>query len=283
MAIKRYLSEENLKRLMKEKPFLIKNIINSQGKLILCLRNNYFNVYYRGNSLAKVSFAPEEKYIVEMHSKFVPEEIKNDPTFNNKFKIVTDKETEKVYSFNIEQCELRKLLQKKYIEKIESKITQVNYKEELEFQHFVMEENIFNEEYCLIDIQITDESAAQKRIDMIGLKHLEKNKYIMVIMEVKLGNNKELEDAVYYQVKGYSEHVKKYFKCYKETYEKQYNQLKQLGLICGHDSETIIIEDEIDEMILVGRYIAKAKKQIGELIIHHPDIKDKIRLLTYEL
>lgn len=278
MAIKRYLSEENLKRLMKEKEFLIKNVINSEGELQLCLRDNYFNIYYRGNSLAKITFKPEGKYWVEIHSKFVPEAITNDANLENHF-IVKDQK----YVFKIDKDKLRKLLKKDYIDYIKSKIADVDFKEELEFQHSVMIDNTLNERYCLIDIQVTDECFQGKRMDLIALKHIEENIYRIVVCEVKLGNNKELSDSVYYQINGYCNHIRKYLKCYKDTYEKQYSQLKGLGLFPAHNSKTIVIENEIEEMIIVGRYLVSAKKQIDTLVQNHPDIKDKVKLLKYEL
>lgn len=283
MAIRRFLSEKNLERLMKERGFLIKNIINSEGELQLCLRDNYFNVYYRGNSLAKVIFEPENKYKVEINSKFVPQVIIDDPEFSNNYRIATDEDKETSYIFNIEQDKLKKLLRKDYIEAMKLKIAKVDYKQELEFQHSIMVDNILNEKYLLIDIQITDKYFNRKRVDLIALKNIGENKYRIVVIEVKLGNNGELKEAVYTQLKRYTEHVNKYFDCYKETYEKQYYQLKQLGLLYSHKYETITIDNQVEELILVGRYIVKAKEQIAELIANHPDIKDKVKLLTYRL
>jgi hypothetical protein len=283
VTIKRYLSEENLKRIMKEKRFLIKNIISSEGELQLCLRENYFNIYYRGNSLAKVEFQPEDKYTVGIHNKFVPEIILNDSDFSNSFRTSTNRDNEEIYNFNIEEYQLRKILKKDYIENIKSKIRYLNFKEELEFQHNIIASNILNEKYCLIDIQVTDNSFNKKRIDMIALRNIKENEYGIVVCEVKLGNNEELSNEVYNQVKGYSKHVRKNFNYYKKTYEKQYFQLKQLGLIPAHKNDEIAIKEDLEEMIIVGRYLVSAKKQIGELVKNHPDIKDKIRLLTYEL
>lgn len=283
MAIRRFLSDKNLESLMKERGFLIKNIINSEGELQLCIRDNYFNVYYRGNSLAKVIFEPENKYKVEINGKFVPQVIIDDHEFSNNYRVDINEDKKTLYTFSIEQDKLKKLLRKDYIEAIKLKIDEVDYKQELEFQHSIMVDNILNEKYCLIDIQVTDKYFNKKRMDMIALKNIGENKYRIVVTEVKLGNNGELKEAVYTQLKSYTEHVNKYFDCYKETYEKQYYQLKQLGLLSSHKYETIIIDNEVEEMILVGRYIVKAKQQIDELIRNHPDIKDKVKLLAYEL
>lgn len=283
MSIKRYLSEENLNRLMRERGYLVKNIINSKGELQLCLRDNYFNVYYRGNSLAKVEFKSEDKYAVGIHKKFVPDTIINDADFSTSFKVIANKDNDTLYYFEIDQPKLRKLLRQKYIEDIKAKIAEVGFKEELEFQHTIVEDNVLNEIYCFIDIQVTDSCFDKKRIDLIALRNVEGNRYRLVIGEVKLGNNKELSDSVYYQVKEYSEHIKKHFNCYRDTYEKQYSQLKQLGLIPAHKSKTIVIDDEIEEMIIVGRHLVSAKEQIDILVQKHPDIKDKVKLLSYEL
>ena len=59
MEIKRYFSKDNLKRIKKDFKFLISLIDKSYGEFDFAIRNNYFNIYYKGNSLAKVE--PKKK------------------------------------------------------------------------------------------------------------------------------------------------------------------------------------------------------------------------------
>ncbi|MDV3429496.1 MAG: hypothetical protein LIR50_21145 [Bacillota bacterium] len=246
ISIKRYLDEENLKRLTEEKGFLLKNIISSGGELILCLRDNYFNIYYYGNSLAKVSFHSNNKYAVDINEKFVSQELLKDPNLKDSYKIVTCKNKEVVYRFTIEHYKLKNLLQKDYILAIEKNII----KEKLYFQHGIMQENLIKDNIFFIDLNITDDSADCKRIDLIGLRNIQGNIYRLVIDEVKLGNYKDLKEDDFIQTKNYSSHVRENFRDYKYTYEKQYHQLKQLGLLPGNKNESIVIDDVIEEKII---------------------------------
>ena len=54
--MKRYLDATNFGKFANDFQFLFKIIKNSGYELDLRLRDNYFNIYYKGNSLAKVEF-----------------------------------------------------------------------------------------------------------------------------------------------------------------------------------------------------------------------------------
>ena len=45
-------------------------VVDSKGELHLDLRTDYFNIYYKGNSLAKVAFRTDDRYDVSIHHKF---------------------------------------------------------------------------------------------------------------------------------------------------------------------------------------------------------------------
>ena len=70
-VIKRYLSDKNLKRFETDFKSLIKTVNNSNGELDIAIRSNYLNIYYKGNSLAKISFKALDKYKVGIHKKFL--------------------------------------------------------------------------------------------------------------------------------------------------------------------------------------------------------------------
>jgi hypothetical protein len=52
--ITRSIDENKFDRVCKDFGFLVERIHKEQGELDLRLRDNYFNLYYKGNSLAKV-------------------------------------------------------------------------------------------------------------------------------------------------------------------------------------------------------------------------------------
>lgn len=53
--IKRVLSDEFLASFMRDFRNLIKIVNASMGELDLAIRENYFNLYYKGNSLGNIS------------------------------------------------------------------------------------------------------------------------------------------------------------------------------------------------------------------------------------
>ncbi len=52
--------------------FLLKMIKDEDfiGELDLALRDNYFNLYYKGNSLAKIEFGKGNSYKISINEKF---------------------------------------------------------------------------------------------------------------------------------------------------------------------------------------------------------------------
>ncbi len=83
-TIQRYLSEKNLKRFETDFKILVKIVNNSNGELDIAIRVNYLNIYYKGNSLAKISFKEPDKYKLEIHNKFFVGTTADTPKFNEK-------------------------------------------------------------------------------------------------------------------------------------------------------------------------------------------------------
>ncbi len=77
--MKRYLDNIFFKRFINGLQFLFKLIRDAHGELDLRLRNNYFNVYYRGNSMLKIGFAKAD-YPVSIHQKFARDVFDRDPS-----------------------------------------------------------------------------------------------------------------------------------------------------------------------------------------------------------
>jgi len=189
-----------------------------RGELEISLRDNYFNLYFRGNNAAKVTFKPNDKYRIDIHEKFYPSSLEKDERFSD------------IPSGNYRVIEttselLHPLLQKSRLNEIYSRIKRENYSEELTFEQMLITDNLDRDELILIDRQVTD-TKLKRRMDLLALKQTQGSQYQFMILEVKMGNNPELKDKVASQVSDYISHIDENFLAYKSCYEKQYSQKK---------------------------------------------------------
>ena len=106
--MKRYFNDENFKRLSEDFKFLVDKIKNYKGELDIRLRDNYFNLYYKGNSLAKVTPRSND-YEIAIHKKFSKEIFKNDDRF-----VIKDNDNSKYCFIYAKNKALPQLFQKKY-------------------------------------------------------------------------------------------------------------------------------------------------------------------------
>jgi len=265
--MKRYLSKDKLSKLATggEIHFIVKKVINSCGDLDLRFRGHYFNLYYKGNSLAKIEFN-KNGYNVSIHHKFV------DDIFDNDYRLSGNPIGQYICFRGIDAETLHVLLQTKYLTKLYSKIKEVNHSEELIFEQILMTDNLDNEYLIVIDRQVTETALEGTRMDLLGLRKIKDDTYGFLIIEIKLGNNKELEGKVGEQIKGYVEHLQKakYFKDWKENYEIVFNQMHQLGLIKGASPKIDIVND-IKGILVVAGYSVRAKGLIRQLKLKYPD------------
>ncbi len=89
MELKRYLeiaddkhSGWNLDEVKKDLAYLVRKAHDS-GDYDIQLRHDYFNIYYQGNSLAKVTLEGNGTYTAEIHWKFLPSEEPPKPKFED--------------------------------------------------------------------------------------------------------------------------------------------------------------------------------------------------------
>lgn len=254
--------------------FLLKMIKDKdyRGEFDLALRANYFNIYYKGNSLAKVEFNKGDSYKISINTKFFSNtSAAKDKRFSDVavrkddyFEIVLDKKL--LYPF----------FQKKYINQFISNIRKVNYGEEITLEQAIITDNLEREDIIIIDRQIEDKGF-KKRMDLLALRQVKnnKNEYCFCVIEVKLGNNAELKNKVANQLDGYISHIDKNFDDYKDCYEKQYEQKRDLGLIISPKYKSIEIVQPVKGLIAVVGYSGIAKGQIAKLKSNHPGLDVK--------
>ena len=270
-AIKRFLSDKNLKRFVTDYKNLIKIVNDSNGELDIALRDNYLSVYYKGNSLAKISFKEPDKYKVEIHKKFFEGTSADDPEF---YEEVTESNSYMSLILS-RQKPPRRFLQKKHINQFCGRIKQVNYGEEIVFEQALITDNLEREDLIIIDRQITDKELKRKRMDLLALKQIESNRYHFLVIEVKLGNNPELKSDVNRQLNDYINHIEKYFSDYQNCYEKQFEQKRKMGLINFPSFETIKIERPVKGIVVVGGYSKIAQNSIADLKKQFPNLQVK--------
>jgi hypothetical protein len=250
--------------------FLLKIIKDKdcRGEFDLALRDNYFNLYYKGNSLAKVVFNKDDSYRISINHNFFSN---TGAHKDNRFSVVKKGD---YFEIVLDNKLLHPFFQKKYINQFISNIRKVNNGEEITLEQVIITDNLEREDIIIIDRQIKDKDF-KKRMDLLALYQVEKNKneYNFWLIEVKLGNNPELKDKVAIQLDGYVSHIGKNFDDYKDCYEKQYEQKRELGLIIGPKYESIKIVQPVKGLIAVVGYSGIAKGQIAQLKSNHPELK----------
>ena len=266
--MKRYLSQGQIERVSTDFEFLVKKIRNSYGELDLRLRDGYFNLYYKGNSLAKVT-AKKNEYVASIHRKFATEKVfRGDRRFEGK-----GLPRGNYLEFHLPSTLLHPFFQQKYLDRLCRNITRVNFSEEITFEQMLITDNLDREDFIIIDRQVTERAFGGKKMDLLALRKQSGNKFQFNVIEVKLGKNPELRYEVANQLNGYLEHIRSRFQVWKDGYEETYRQMKHLGLFEFPAHEQIEILPGIKGLIVVGWYSGIARKSIEELEPHLGDIE----------
>lgn len=278
-TINRVISKENLNRFVIDFKNIIKIVNNSKGELDLAIRDDYINLYFKGNSLAKIEFLKGGRYRVIILKKFF-EGTKADHSDFYEQKRFQGEYVSIVLSADKPPI---RFLQKAHINQFCAKIKKVNYGEEIIFEQALITDNQGRKDLIIIDRQVSDKKLGGKRLDLLALKQLDAdlNRYHFLIMEVKLGKNPELNKDVAAQLNGYVEHITEHFEDYKECYQRQFIQRKAMGLNSLEYFSEIIIDKPVRGIVVVGGYSKMAEKSIEELKSHYPDID--VKLFEYKL
>lgn len=256
--MKRYFNDKNFKRLCEDFKFLVDKIKDYKGELDIRLRDKYFNLYYKGNSLAKVTFRPND-YEIAIHKKFSKEIFKNDGRF-----AIKDNDNSKNCFIYVKNNALPQLFQKKYLDKLSSNIKKVNHSEETTFEQMLITDNSDRNDLIIIDRQVT-ETGMGGILDLLALRQKKDNYFYFEVIEVKLGNNKELAQDVGQQLDRYICHIESNIEDWICSYKETYRQMKILKLFEKQSWEDIEIEKVVKGIVVVGGYSGIAKESIRNL------------------
>ena len=272
--ITRSIDENKFDRVCKDFGFLVERIHKEQGELDLRLRDNYFNLYYKGNSLAKVRVG-RIPYQIEINKAFAAKVIDN-------ARFGTPLTQGDYFVYKVAPKALPAFLSKAVIDRLYRQIKLRNYCEELIFEQLLIADNRNRHDLVFIDRQITGGPLGRARIDLLALRQTEKpNEFRFEVVEVKLGNNPELKGVVADQMQGYVDLMEKHFDDFKTCYERTYRQMRSMELLKEPDLPTIDIVLPVKGVIVVGGYPGLARKAQEELILKHPSLS--LKSISYQI
>jgi hypothetical protein len=270
----RSLDDETLKRVKGDFGFLVARIAKEEGELDLRLRNNYFNLYYKGNSLARVEVA-RTPYRIEINKAFAVGSIDD-----NRFGL--PEMSGDYCAYSVEAKKLPAFLSKAVITKLYSKIKDCAFSEELVFEQLLMADNRNRKDFIVIDRQVQGGALGRNRVDLLGLRHTgDANEYNFVIIEAKMGNNPELRREVADQLQHYVQIMNEHFGDFQRCYQRTYLQMKQLGLLDTPSFDEISIVAPVKGVVVVAGYPGLARKATQELNQGYQDLS--IKTISYKL
>ena len=272
MIIKRYLElgADRWERAKKDLQRLVRLINNSGGEYSLQLRENYFNIYYQGNSLAKVIPNRKGTYTARIHERFLTDRILDTLKKYSVVKKTTGERSPYVH-FTIQPQNLHQFFQRSNINSLSSKIREVHSGEEVTFEQVLITDNPPSENFIIIDRQVADHKN-KAQMDLLALERASVDKpFHFLVIEVKLGRNPELREKVGSQLNWYVDHIREYMKDDVDCYKENYRQKKELGLFDPFDTclpnEIAIDKDKktVEGLIVVGGYSGLADKALRNL------------------
>ena len=272
--ITRSIGNEHFERVCQDFKFIVDRIHDENGELDLRLRDNYFNLYYRGNSLAKVN-VDRLPYTIEINKAFAMQVIDN-------ARFGEPKVSKEYCVYKVDPKKLHAFLSKTVIDGLCRKIKTRNYGEEITFEQLLITDNQDRADFVIIDRQVQGGTLGRSRIDLLALQHTGTGKqYKFVIVEVKLGNNPELRGDVADQLQRYVEIMDRDFLEYKQCYERTYRQMKELRLLEEAIFKEVEIVKPVTGLIVVGGYPGLARQAELDLKQGHPNLN--LRKISYQI
>lgn len=280
-AITRCLSDKNCARAKQELAFLIDYLDHPKvrGELAIEFRgSSELGVYDRGFRLAQVKFSRDGGYQVTTNLRFIDGSPLQD---NPRFPAVID-EKKNSATFGATPETIHALLQMSHITSMRSRIKGIRYKEEIGVAHVIATDTVSGTDVVVIDREVGDSGPEHlgERLDLLALQQVRAGEYRFLAIEVKLGNNPELdteakrragERSAVEQVEGYVEQIGRYFDDYSACYRKNIEQKLELGLLSNWQAVPTIVNDTRAMLVVVG-YSGIARPYLDVIARDHKDL-----------
>ena len=276
-VIRRYFADPCvLKKVTREFRHLIRAINTSRGEYTLQLREDSFNVYYRGSSLASVR-PTGERYSVRIHRRFLEgpvlerlSQYSDGPPFGGTGDSASD------IRFYVQPVHLPRFFRSEHMRAIASNIAMVNYSEELAFEQVLMTDNPPSETLIVIDRQVADH-AWNRQMDLLALaRDSASGPFYFLVIEVKMGKNPELREKVGQQLTDYMGHIRENMEDYVDCYRMNYRQKKSMGLLGAAFPDDVEVEERVEGLVVTGGYSLRSEEATKKLLCEHPGVRVQI-------
>ena len=265
---RRWIRDDYFHRFLNHFGFLLRRVADERGEYDIRLRRDYFNLYYKGNSLARVDVG-RVPYRIKIHRNFAGNlfdplgayQLKQD----GKYQIYHVPPGKSLGSF----------FSKGRLMRLAAAIKRRNYSEETTFEQMLITDNLRSTDIIFIDRQVEGGNLGRSKIDLLALTPVEAgaNVFRFLIVEVKLGNNPELSDNVGTQLHRYIRCMSQDLQTFARCYEKQYEQVRAMGFLEHLQHQRIKIEGPVTGCVVVSGYSGLAAKAIGVLKFRYPNIR----------
>lgn len=264
---RRWIGEEYFSRFLEHFRFLLRRVIAERGEYDVRLRQDAFNLYYKGNSLARVDVS-RVPYRVTLHKAFAGDLF--DP---KQYGPVKQTGTYRVYRV-APGGPLHSFFGKTRLQRLAAAIKRRNYSEETTFEQMLISDNLRSTDIVFIDRQVQGGSLGRSRIDLLGLTPAAPGSHVfrLLIVEAKLGNNPELESEVGEQLQRYMRRMSQHLPTFVRCYEKQYEQFRAMGFLDHLPYQHVEIEGPVKGCVVVGGYSGLAAEAIESLRTRYPDL-----------
>jgi len=254
-----------------------------RGDLALEFRGpSELSVYDRGFRLAQVRFGRTGSYRVRTHTKFIYKTPLADESRYPRVAGPKDYAT-----FECPADRIHHLLQAKHISAMRPRIAEIAHREEIGISHIIAADNSRGRDVMVIDREVGDSAPEHRgeRLDLLALQKLDDDAYRFLTIEVKLGNNPELDittrkrrDArsAVEQVLGYREQIDKYFDDYAECYRENIAQKLRLRIIRNGWEQPPAIRRGAAAMLVVAGYRGIAEPHLEAIAREHPELWLKV-------
>ncbi len=276
-VIRRYFADPSvLAQVTRDFRHLIRAINTSRGEYTLQLRQDGFNVYYRGSSLASVR-PSAGRYSVRIHRRFLEGRVlerlgdcSDGPPYGGAGDSAPD------LRFYVLPPDLPRFFRSDHLGAIASNIARVNYSEELTFEQVLMTDNPPTETLIIIDRQIADHSW-NRQMDLLALaRDGASGPFYFLVIEVKMGKNPELREKVGQQLTDYMGHIRENMEDYVDCYRMNYRQKKSMGLLGAAFPNNVQIEERVEGLVVTGGYTLRSEEATENLLQEYPGIRVQV-------